>query len=120
MGHARSSSDGVLMSPTSPPYKSEEEHEHEEEDVGLLSATSNRLQHIASRGFHSNSARLTSSGWRKLILQILALTTAFLLGAFTTVGIIAYSRDSRDGGEKGKKVLNLAGEINGLVPQCEL
>lgn len=129
---SRSSSSDFSMSPSLPPYKPEEEEEHGEEgeeDVGLLSATSNRLQHIASRRLNGKSGRRhhTSRSWSRLskLLVPVFTVTALLLGGFAIAGrgIIVHARGSHNGNTDDtgkKKVLNLAGELNGLVPECEL
>lgn len=120
MGPSRPSNSDFFKSPTLPSYKSEGEHE-EEEDVGLLSATSNRLQHIATRRLLGRSSR--SRWYRLLVLPVLALTSLFL-GVVAIAGIAVYTRGSGDGQspktDSGKKVFSLAGELNGLVPECEL
>ncbi|KAK3486807.1 uncharacterized protein B0T23DRAFT_448009 [Neurospora hispaniola] len=122
MGPSRPSNSDFFKSPTLPSYKSEEEHEEEEEeDVGLLSATSNRLQHIASQRLLGRSSR--SRWYRLLVLPVLALTV-FFLGAVAIAGIVVYTRDSGHGGSQNtgsrKKVFSLAGELNGLVPEFEV
>ncbi|KAK1774685.1 hypothetical protein QBC45DRAFT_457991 [Copromyces sp. CBS 386.78] len=118
MGPSRSSissDSSTSMSPTFlPPYKSEDE---QEEDVGLLGATSHRLQHIAS-------PRFKQVRWYKAtctIFSVLMILTAFFLGG---VAIVVYTRGSQDGGGSDaggrKKVLSLVGELNGLVPEFDV
>ncbi|KAK3949205.1 hypothetical protein QBC32DRAFT_379236 [Pseudoneurospora amorphoporcata] len=128
MGPSRSSISSDLsmsMSPTFlPPYKSEQQQQ--EEDVGLLSATSNRLQHIASPRFKPTQVR-----WHKATIFSVLLLTAFFLGGVAIAGIslVYYTQGSQDGGSRcqssdaagRKKVLSsLVGELNGLVPEFDV
>lgn len=140
MAPPRSSSGAhVPMSPAlPPPYKSEEDEQEHEENVGLLSATSNRLQHITSRKFSSSSGKSSrsQSAYLHRLLVPLIFLAAIVMGTALggSIGYVyargAYYRD--DGGGSGsqgstattgtgKTKLSgpLAGELNGLVPECE-
>lgn len=147
-GPSRLNSDLSLSPPRTssyfPPYKSEEE-EHEEEDAG---ATLTRLQHIANQRlflFGNNKScrqprpRSRTGHLRSRLKHLLFSVSAvplvsLFLGAFVIGGVVGYythgsyaqGRDvvescrstSTAGSGGGQKVLKLAGELNGLVPDC--
>ncbi|KAJ4373755.1 hypothetical protein N0V85_009069 [Neurospora sp. IMI 360204] len=80
---------------------------------------------MAGRRLNGKSGRpwLRSPPCKLLVLPGLVLT-AFFLGAVAIAGIVVYTRGSQDhsgGADTGKKkVFNLAGELNGLVPEFEV